>query len=193
MKSFQTQTRNKLLFTLLLSGIVYVTLAQDIQPYRAKEVEPYKAKEVEPNKTNEVKHNRAQIVIPGSDKNKENNPSVNSDMPYFFGLYQYWVPGTSYTTADYTNQQIVIHNSSGTGVLPGGISINKDKTYIWNSSWDEKIIKGTWRATGDQEYPIELVKAQEGKNWKVGKSRDKGTEIVIWDGNTWYNGKKLHK
>lgn len=218
MKLIQTRNCSKLLLTFLISCVVYVVQAQDIQPYRAEEVKPYQAKEVKPDKAQDVKpyevkavknnrkktgkneirekeviQARTKEVIPVSEKIKENRPSVNNDMLYFFGLFEYWVPGVSYTTHDYTNQQIVIHNSAGTGVLPGGILINKDNTYIWNSSWDEKIIKGIWRATGDQEYPIELLQAQEGKNWKVGKSNDIGTEIFIWNGSTWYNGKKVHK
>jgi hypothetical protein len=108
-----------------------------------------------------------------------------------FGTYQYWVPGASAAIPDYTNHQLVITTSAGTGVLPGGIQISSDKTYIWNSSWDKKVIKGTWKATGDPGYPIVLIKAQEGKNWKIGKSKNKNAEITIWDGFTWYNGKKV--
>ena len=119
--------------------------------------------------------------------------STNSDLSSFFGLYQYWVPGTAYTVADYSTNTIVMHNSAGTGVLPGGIRINPDGTYIWNSSWDEKVIKGKWSTSGKSDYPIVLLNAQEGRSWSVGKSSDKNADITVWDGNTWYNGKKIKK
>lgn len=64
-----------------------------------------------------------------------------------FGLYQYWVPGASAAIPDYTNHQLVVTTSAGTGVLPGGLKINADKTYVWNSSWDKKVIQGTWMET----------------------------------------------
>ena len=86
-----------------------------------------------------------------------------------------------------------MHNSAGTGVLPGGIRINPDGTYIWNSSWDEKIITGKWSNSGNSEYPITLLNAQEGRSWSVGKSSDAKADITVWDGNTWYNGKKIKK
>ena len=185
MKTFQKQISSKLFLTILLSGLVCTSLAQTIQPYQAKTIQPYKAKTIQIDKPNSTTHN--------SNTNTGNNSSSGTSLDYFFGLYQYWVQGTSYVTANYSNQQLVIHNSAGTGVLPGGINILPNNTYIWNSSWDKKIIRGTWRTTGDQGWPIELTNAQEGRNWKVGKSKDSGTDIYVWDGNTWYNGKRIQK
>lgn len=124
----------------------------------------------------------------------QNNGNVNTTENLngiYFGIYQIWVPGAAYTIPDYSNQQLILVTSAGTGVLPGGIQINSDKTYVWNSSWDEKVIKGTWIETGDQGYPIELIKAQEGKSWKIGKSTDTNADITIWDGYIWYDGKKI--
>lgn len=108
-----------------------------------------------------------------------------------FGTYQYWVPGVSYVTHDYSNSQTVLVTSSGSGVLPGGIRIKADKTYIWNSSWDGKVITGSWSESTVSGYPIVLLNAQEGKNWLVGPSNDSGSDIIVWDGSIWYNGKKI--
>ena len=150
---------------------------------QAQEIKPYKTEEIKPVVSNQIK---------STDKNKEQKMiSDKSNINYFFGLYGYWIPGTSYTIPNYTNNQEVIHTSSGTGVLPGSIWIDANGTYIWNSSWDGKIIKGQWKLTGDADYPLELLKAQEGQNWRVGKSKEQGVAIIIWDRFTWYNGKKI--
>jgi hypothetical protein len=129
------------------------------------------------------------------DKSKDSDEAEQSDTGSYsgidFGTYQYWVPGVSYITHDYSNSQTVLVNSSGSGVLPGGIRIKADKTYIWNSSWDEKVITGTWKETGNTEYPILLLNAQEGKSWQVGKASTAGADIIVWDGYIWYNGKKV--
>lgn len=180
MKKMQTKPFTTLLLSFFLTGYASVGQAQTIKTYQAQEVKPYQAQDLSAGSSKTISNNN------------DGKPSTN-DLSYFFGLYQYWVPGTSYTTPDYTNRQLVITTSSGTGVLPGGISIHKDGTYVWNSSWEGKAIKGKWRTTGDKGYPIELQHAQEGKNWRVGKSSEKGVSIIIWDGATWYNGKKIDK
>ena len=164
-----------ILFFSLLSICCYsISFSQTITPYKAKEIQPYQAKTI------------------STDVNKTNNTVLRNytALSSLFGLYELWIQGTSYTTTDYSNQTVVLHNSAGTGVLPGGLKINANKTYVWNSSWDGKIIKGIWRLTGDNGYPIELIKAQEGKNWKIGNANAKGVSIYIWDGSTWYNGRK---
>lgn len=167
--------------------------AQDIKPYKAQEVKPYQAQDSKPSQAQEVKLTQVKETTSTTLQKTDHKSQPHSDLSFYFGLYQYWVPGTSYTTANYANQQLVLHNSAGTGVLPGGIRINKDGTYVWNSSWDGKVIKGSWRLTGDSGYPIELMHAQEGKSWRVGRSDDKGVDILVWDGSTWYNGKKVSK
>lgn len=168
-----------------LRVVCTIALASCFTPViRAQEIKPYKAEEIKPYNSTEVTNER-------NDKNESAHTGGSVKPESFFGLYQYWVPGTSYTVPDYANHQTVIYNSSGTGVLPGGIKINKDGTYIWNSSWEGKVIRGKWMATGNTDYPIELQNAQEGKNWKVGKATDKSADIVVWDGSTWYNGKRV--
>lgn len=196
------------------SGEIEMVKAQDIAPYQSQDVQPTTSTDVRPVNSKDIPQdsrssssslsrksnasgssniNMATVKSSAISNVKESGSSASTVSeqvsPGYFGLYQYWVPGTSYTTADYTNNQLVIHNSAGTGVLPGGIKINSDGTYIWNSSWDGKVIKGKWRKTGDAGYPIEMLNAQEGKNWRVGKG-DNGT-IIIWDGSTWYNGSKI--
>jgi hypothetical protein len=175
--------------TKIISALAAVILfsttvnAQEMKTYKASEIKPYQSTEIKPYHAKETK----QVA---DNNSKNDRPGVNA-LQSFFGLYQYWVPGTSYTVADYSNRQLVLHNSTGTGVLPGGIKINADGTYVWNSNWDGKVIKGHWKITGNRDYPIELEKAQQGRNWKIGSSNDKGVDIVVWDGFTWYDGKKL--
>lgn len=201
MKKTSVKTAVIVIMTLVLTGVSSVAKGQDIQPFKAEEVKPHQAQEVQPDKAKEKKPAKTKKDNPyrvvkinpkvGEDSNKKLAAGVIATD--FFGLFQYWIPGTSYTVPDYTNQQMVIHNSAGSGVLPGGIKINADGTYIWNSSWDEKVIKGRWRATNDQEYPLELMQAQEGKNWKVGKTTGDPSTITLWNGSIWYTGKKIRK
>lgn len=201
MKKASVKTAAMLLMAMVLAGVSPVAKGQDIQPFKAEEVVPQKAQEVQPVKAKEKrptktkKENPYRVVKinPQAGEEKKEKPMAGAIADDFFGLFQYWVPGTSYTVPDYTNQQLVIHNSAGSGVLPGGIKINADGSYTWNSSWDEKVIKGRWRATNDQEYPLELMQAQEGKNWKVGKTTGDPSTITLWNGSIWYTGKKIRK
>jgi hypothetical protein len=182
--------------------------SQDVQPVKSSDIQPYQSQTVRSNRSQEARQqkprktnslNMARVRSAGSSEVKSSEEQqqpapvqyTNKDLQSYYGLYQYWVPGTSYTVPDYTNQQLVIYNSSGTGVLPGGISISGDNKYVWNSSWDGKVIKGTWRITNDTGYPIELLSAQEGKSWRIGRAPDKSADIIIWDGSTWYYGKKI--
>lgn len=164
------------LFSLLLLGLCNA----QIQEYHASDIQEYHATELKPA-----------IASKNTDRNTGSQKHNLNNLQALFGLFQYWVPGTSYSVADYTNQKLVLHNSAGTGVLPGSLQIKPGGSYTWNSSYDGKILKGHWEKTSDPGYPIELIKAQEGKNWKIGFSTDKSANIVIWDGNTWYLGKKL--
>lgn len=143
--------------------------------------------------TNNNKKENSQTPSPGSTVTTHTVQlsEANSSLAGFISTYHLWVPGTSYTIPDYSNQELILKTSSGTGILPGGVSINADETYIWNSNWDGKTIKGKWKNTGDKDYPILLLQAQEGKDWKVGKAPGKGVDIILWDGSTWYNGKKV--
>jgi hypothetical protein len=150
-----------------------MAIAQDIKPFQAEAVKPSGNREVK------------------AIAERQTAPAAKREAVNLVGLYQYWVPGTSYTVSDYTNDKQVIRTSAGSGVLPGNLKINPNGTYIWNSSWDGKIIKGNWKLIRDPDYQLELINAQEGKNWKVGKSNDQGIAILIWNGSTWYNGKKI--
>lgn len=201
MKKASVKTAAIVFATILLAAVSPVVQGQDIQPFKAEEVKPYqgqevqpvKAKEIKPSKTKKENPYRVVKINPRVAEEKKEKPAAGVISDDFIGLFQYWVPGTSYTVPDYTNQQLVIHNSAGSGVLPGGIKINADGTYIWNSSWDEKVIKGNWRATTDQDYPLELIQAQEGKDWKVGKTAGDPSTITLWNGSIWYTGKKIRK
>lgn len=108
----------------------------------------------------------------------------DSGFGFAYGQYSLRVPGVAYQTTDAAtnqNKQVV---SSGAQTA-STITINSDGTYVWNSVWDGKVIKGNWQKTGAKDYPIIVPKGQEGKDWKLGKQDGSGKgDIILWDGNS---------
>lgn len=115
-------------------------------------------------------------------------PPAASGLEYAFKTFILWVPGTSYSVANYQTSTNTIYTSPGT-VPKSTITINKNGTYVWNSAWDDKIINGSWTASSDGS--INLTKGQEGKTWKLAKSKGITEDIFIMDGSTWYSGKAV--
>ncbi|MHB8984190.1 MAG: copper amine oxidase N-terminal domain-containing protein [Carboxydocellales bacterium] len=122
-----------------------------------------------------------------------NNTSTanNADLADFFHLFSLVVPGA-------VNQipigfDAVVFKATP-GALAGGIAIYADGTYIWNSPWDGKVIKGKWARSSDSDYPLTILDGEEGKDWKLGRSGPNvwgGGDIVIWDGSIFKNGTKV--
>jgi hypothetical protein len=60
-----------------------------------------------------------------------------------------------------------------------------------NHTWAWHGLHGSWRS-GDAEYPIVLIHALDGHDWKVGTAPTyvHAAQITIWDGYTYYYGKR---
>lgn len=132
------------------------------------------------------------VEITGGDTQKvpQKEPASNNvaGLEYAFRTFILWVPGTSYTFSDYSSGTNTLYISGGT-IPKSTLTVNKDGTYVWNSAYDAKIIRGTW--TGNSEGSLDLIKGQEGKTWRLAKSDGKYEDIFIMDGSTWYSGKAV--
>lgn len=108
-------------------------------------------------------------------------PKLPSDPnnPLVGGFIRIRVPGAAYTQSD--GSATYLYVSSGT-MTASSLLINPDGTYAWNSQWDGKLIRGTWVKDNGE---IVLQKAQEGKDWRVGKS-NQGGDVLIYTSSTWY-------
>ena len=121
-----------------------------------------------------------QVSIASSDSSlpvQQEETAKNSDLSPFFHTFLMAVPGAVVDTPA-TGTQVT------PGALSGGLTVNSDGTYIWNSTWEGKVLKGSWKATGDPGYPILLLNGEDGHDWKLGKSISStwgGGDIVIWD------------
>ena len=110
-------------------------------------------------------------------------PPANNDLGDFSYLFHTWkmsIPGA----VDWNT------GTAKPGVaLEDALTIYSNGTYEWNSSWDGEIIRGTWEK-GDSEYPITLLNAEDGHNWKVGLWPSGGGDIIAWDpdASIWKNG-----
>ena len=102
---------------------------------------------------------------------------------FAYGTYGLRVPGAAYETPIAGTDQSKLTVSTGTRTA-STLTLNPDGTYIWNSAWDGKVIKGSWQKTGKSDYPILLAHGQEGKDWHLAKGDGAGKgEILLWDGN----------
>ncbi|HWR54855.1 MAG TPA: hypothetical protein VN428_27345 [Bryobacteraceae bacterium] len=154
----------------------------DIEPFQADTIEPYKPNKTEPKK-----------VAPASEEApapKESAGKADAGAFYFrtFGLA---VPGVVYS---YDN---IAAGTRTTVTAPGAVTksavrLQKDGSYIWNSSWDGKVIRGRW--TPAAGGGITLLRAQEGKDWRMERLKEKSgkAEISLWDQSSiWYHGTPL--
>ncbi len=102
---------------------------------------------------------------------------------FTYGTYGLRVPGAVYQTPIAGTDQSKLTVSTGTQTA-STLTLNPDGTYVWNSAWDGKVIKGKWQKTGKADYPILLPQGQEGKDWRLAKGDGSGKgEILLWDGN----------
>lgn len=111
---------------------------------------------------------------PQADAKEDNKKSFG----FYFHVWQTYVPGVVIEKpvlgTDYTTVEAKV------GALSGTIAIKADGTYVWNSTWDGKIIEGKWEEFNDAVYHMRLMFGQENKNWLI--ARD-GDAIILWDGN----------
>lgn len=131
---------------------------------------------VDKEKTTNVQEN----PVAGNNGVDENNAYANSPLKAFFHTYDTNVSGAAYVTEDNANNTATLHTSAG--AQSGSITIKGDGTYVWNSTWEGRIIQGKWQETNDSDYPIVLLQGEDGRDWKVGK--DQGTDIIVWDQNS---------
>ncbi|MEB3102381.1 copper amine oxidase N-terminal domain-containing protein [Ferviditalea candida] len=117
-----------------------------------------------------------------SNQNLDNN---SPDLSYFFHTWKMRIPGAVVTSPIPGTSDVVTNATPGADA--GNLQVKSDGTYVWQSIWDGKTIKGSWRKTNLPDYPIILLRGEEGKDWKLGKS-DKNTwgggDIVIYDGQS---------
>lgn len=125
-------------------------------------------------------------TLPGEKRKGKVKFTINpDDVSHLFNTYQVYIQGSTYTQ-DIGDYYVT---TSSIGALAGGLMVQSNGTYVWNTPG--KLIKGKWRKTKDKYYPIELLKGDMGKNWKVGESKNRFGEIYLWDGSTWQNARPL--
>lgn len=168
--------------TLALLGGLIPAQAKGLEIYQAHNIDIVQAQDIEIVQAEEVKP-----VTP--QKNKPSIvPSKSNSVDYAFRTFILWVPGTSYSFDNYAAGTRTLYTSTGT--LPkSALTINKDGTYVWNSAWDGKIIKGKWK--NNNNGTISLLKGQEGKTWTLSKGGGKYEDIFLMDGSIWYSGKTV--
>lgn len=106
------------------------------------------------------------------------------------GLMGAWstnVTGAVWTSPSHFPGWATLHVSPG--AMAGLLVIYPNGRYVWNA-WGGK--RGTWRASGDAEYPILLNDAAERRVWRVGFNTRDPSAIYIVDtgGFFWYSGKR---
>ena len=119
---------------------------------------------------------------PGQTPSSGTPSSAPVNLSRFLGAWRTWVPGGTYVTPGTPGSGTdVLHTSAG---AKGTALVIKA-----NHRWTWKGKTGAWKATGDSGYPLLLVRALDGHDWKVGVDVKHRGQIVIWDGYTWYLAK----
>jgi hypothetical protein len=114
---------------------------------------------------------------------KKKRKRSRRSLRFFYGIFSTYVPGTSWSEGGAT---WVSTGAKGTAI---GIAPN----HVWR--WHG--LRGHWRTTGESDYPLVLRHALDGHDWKVGKAVGAAgctrSQIVLWDGYTWYCGRRVRK
>lgn len=116
---------------------------------------------------------------PTGPKKKGKKKNRKRSLRFFYGLFSTYVPGA------WTPQEGV----TSTGAKGQAVSIGANHVWLWHGK------RGHWGQTGESDYPLVLRNAVDGHDWKVGKavgaSSCKRSQIVLWDGYTWYCGRRV--
>lgn len=138
----------------------------DITPYTASTLTPYTASTISSTTSRTTTRPRGA------------NPA--KPLGWFFGLWGTWVPGGVWEGAGYI--------WFSTGAKGHALQISGNHTWSWHG------LRGTWR-NGDSEYPIVLLHALDGHDWKVGTAPSyvHAAQITIWDGFTYYYAKRAKR
>ncbi len=123
------------------------------------------------------------VEKPGSVPRSRGGKTKPVKLSFFFGSWKTFVPGASYVTPDQPGSGTgTIHTSPG--ALGTTLVIRGDRRWAWKGR------VGTWKPTGDADYPLELLNAVDGHDWRVGVDVHHPKRIFVWDGSTWYGAKR---
>lgn len=146
-----------------------------IKPYQAKPVEPYTAQDLSAGASSRAQQPSAAATQGG--------------LSSFMGSWQLVVEGAVRTDENVAAGTRTVTSSAG--ALGRRLAIRADGTYQWGEQ------KGRWRATGEDPkngWPLMLLKADGGKDWKVGwdtRRQGRAGDILIWDGYVWEVGQPI--
>jgi hypothetical protein len=146
--------------------------AQGIEPVQAEDVKPAPpAQGVKP-------------IRPAPSVRSRARRTAAKPLSYYFGAWHTWVPGAVQTTPD--------GFEGGQGTVAQGGAAGKALVIRANRTWRWHALTGRWRVTGDPDSPLELMRALEGKTWRVGHGTwgTPGAQIVVFDDHTGYYGKR---
>lgn len=100
----------------------------------------------------------------------------------FYGTWRTRVPGGTWITPGSPGSGTdVLHVSAG--AKGTALTIRSNRTWLWKGK------TGAWKPTGDAEYPLLLLHAVSGHDWKVGVDVHNRGQILIWDGYTYFQAK----
>lgn len=160
---------------LVVAGNAGVLVAQQQPPvHTARPIEPVRAKEIQRVESGAASAPGGARVAP-------------KGLDAFAGAWQLLVEGavrTDENAVEGTRQTTV-----GAGALGRRLVIRMDGTYTWGD------VAGRWRATGESlatGWPIVLLKADHGRDWKVGwdtRRAGRRGDILVWDGDIWEVGR----
>lgn len=164
---------------LLLSTVAAVlsapAVSAQIKPHEAKPIRPHVATELSPPTTSP-----RPAGTPAS-------PQVAA--ADFLGVWQLVVEGAVRTDENVASGTRT--TTSSAGALGRRLLIRADGSYQWGEQ------KGRWRTTGEDPktgWPLVLLKADGGKDWKVGwdtRRQARAGDILVWDGFVWQVGRPL--
>lgn len=101
----------------------------------------------------------------------------------FYGVWRTRVPGGAWITPGSPGSGTdVLHVSAG--AKGTALAIRANRSWLWKGK------TGRWQPTGDAEYPLLLRRAVDGHDWKVGLDVHNRGRILIWDGYTYFQGRR---
>jgi hypothetical protein len=162
--------------------------AQPVQPVQAQPIQP--VVQAQPVQAEPIQPVQAESVQPvQAEPVQANSAAATQDIgpDFFFHTYALSVPGAVWTTDDWANWVETTYVAPGVPNT-GGIVINPDGTYVWNNTWEQRVIQGTWIPSTRANYAIQLQAAEGDRDWFVGRdttgySQD-GTGITLWGGQS---------
>jgi hypothetical protein len=103
------------------------------------------------------------------------------DISTFFGAWSTVVPGAVWQSPSNIPGWDTLHISPG--AIDGLLVIYPNGRYVWNAYGGKR---GSWRASGNGDYPILLDDRAEHRIWKVGVNDRKANAIYIVESNGYF-------